>query len=472
MVWRHPFEGPYSAQPILYRMGKGINEPVIAMHSKMIDIGLKNPIEISPMVGMGADRDADILSAMFVSPDLEKNIRKNWVYADNQYTQSYMEHMVRAQIIKTKAAGGAEVLAAQEKKVAEAMKLALGQEWIGKLSLQTKSARQAAAMRLTGQQAANAAFILNVAPEQILKSKHLSGARVLQGEFSALLGGMESAFEAARAGDIDTGAQRLENVLRNMFGTDETSRQLLEQEVRIPKNIEAIREATGVKSMRKVLPSINLAETSRDIASAIHWAQSTGIEEMAQMAAGRKAPAMGSLGKYLNYTGSVLSGSKGMFAGVSEAAVRSKNFMASVGAGLIENKSALAWGFAGSLAIAAALSKPQDMSTPGAELIPDAKNATQFTKAATRMSAEDVLPPEQPLGEPTVPPMMTTPTVRILPGGESRNINISARSHSRLNTEDMMRRYRQSTGFNRGNVNVRDRTSRLNRYDIADKILK
>ena len=82
------------------------------------------------------------------------------------------------------------------------------------------------------------------------------------------------------------------------------------------------------------------------------------------------------------------------------------------------------------------------------------------------------MPPEAPLGEPTVPSVMVTPSARILPGAENRNMNIRARSSSRMNTEDMVRRYRKSVSFNRMNVNVRDNRSTLSKHDIADKILR
>lgn len=465
MIWRHPLAGPYSAQPINIQMMKDITEPVVVMPSKMVDIGMKNPIELSPMIGMGMDLDADIASVSLVSPDLEKKIRKGWTYADNQYTKNYMEHMVRAQIIKTKAAGSAVELAAQEKKIADAMKLATGQQWIGKLSLQFSGARRAAIQRLSGQQAANVAFTLNWLEESIIKSKHLPGEKVLGGEFSALLGTVESAFETRNP-------QALEGVVRSMLERDDLSRQLLEQEVRIPKNIEAVRAATGVKSMRNVLPALNISETTKDIMTSLEWAESTGLEEMSRAATGRRPMTSRILGKYLSFTGSVLSHSKGMFAGVSEAAIATKNTLMSIGADVIKHKKALGWGFAGSLAIAAALSKPEDITGIGAELIPDAKTKAEFNKAATRMKIEDVLPPEQPLGEPTVPPILNVPSVRILPGAETQNINIRARKYSRMNTEDIVQKYRRRFNPRRMNVNIRDNTSTLNRYNIADRILK
>ncbi|RKZ05190.1 hypothetical protein DRQ25_16605, partial [Candidatus Fermentibacteria bacterium] len=58
LTWRHPLAGPYSMIPMNIQMSKDITEAVISMPSKMIDIGMGNPIELSPMVGMGADRDA------------------------------------------------------------------------------------------------------------------------------------------------------------------------------------------------------------------------------------------------------------------------------------------------------------------------------------------------------------------------------------------------------------------------------
>jgi len=466
LLWRHPLAGPYSAVPTDFVLGKGISEPVIAIPSKMVDIGLKNPIELSSAIGMGADRDADILSAMFVSPDLEKNIRKNFTTADNEYTRAYMEHQVRAQIIKTKAAGGAELLAAQERKVAAALKLSTGQEWIGKLSLQFSAARKAATQRLSGQRAADVNFTLNWMEESILKSKQLSGQQVLSGEMSALLRTAESALESKDAG-------RWESTVRSMLAnSDETSRALLDQEVRIPKNVEAIREITGVKSVRNVLPSINITETSKDMMEAMEWSDSEGLEEMARTASGRKTVTAQNLGKHLSYTGSIVSGTKGLFAGVSEGAMRAKNFMASMGAGLIENKRALGWGFVGSLAIATALSRPQETLGSGSELVPESKRMSKPSKAAMRMRPADILPPEQPMGEPTVSPLTTIPTARITPGAEMTNVNISARSRTRLNTDEIVQKYRNRIPSRRMNINVRDDTSRLNRYDIADKLLK
>jgi hypothetical protein len=468
-IWRNPLAGPYSFQPINIQMIKGITEPVVAMPSELVDIGVggtKRQIELGPMVGMGMDLDADIASVSLVSPDLEKKMRQGFTQADNEFTRAQTEHMVRAQIIKTKAAGGAEALTMAESKLAAAMKLSTGQEWIGRLSNQMSIAKQASYQRLGGQRAANIAFTLGWLEESIIKSKHLGGQQVLSGEMSALLATAESSFKAKDP-------VRLESVIRGMLAqSDEASRALLSQDVRITEGISRIREITGTKSMREVLPAVNVRDVARDTMNAMEWAESTGIEEMSRMAAGKRSPSPGSLSKYLSYTGSIAKSAGGTISNVVKAGMAAKNFTASLGMGLLEHKKAIGLGLTASLAIGAALSTPKDLVGSGAELVPDAKTQAQFNKAAGRMRAEDIHPPEAPLGEPTVPPMLNIPTARILPGAESRNINISARRSSDLNTEDMINNFRKRMRSDRMNINIRDNTSTLNRYNITDKILR
>jgi len=158
-----------------------------------------------------------------------------------------------------------------------------------------------------------------------------------------------------------------------------------------------------------------------------------------------------------------------MGANLSKASMTAKNFLASAGLGVLKHKKAVGFGFAGSIALATMLSKPDDLIGSGRELIPDARPMMRVNKAGSRMKPEDVMPPQQELGRPSPPSRLTVPTVRINPG---QSTNINARVRTKQMDRDFIRKLRTVTETDRINVNVRDNSNNLSSTAIADRILR
>jgi hypothetical protein len=279
---------------------------------------------------------------------------------------------------------------------------------------------------------------------------------------------MPALFQTIQQSLRSRSAERLEGAVRGVLRENELASRLLTEDVKIAEGLSRIQSITGVK-MRDVLPAIPIKETTEDIMSALEMSQVSGAEQMTRIASGRGAPAIENLGKYLSFIGAragTIGGKVG--ASLSTAAMTAKNFLASAGLGILKHKKAVGFGFAGSLAIATILSKPDDLVGPGADTIPDARPMMRVNKAGSQMKPEDVMPPEQPLGEPSPPSRLIAPTVRINPG---QSVDMRVRTRGRMDRE-FTRRLGAATESNRINVNVRDNSSSLSQAAVIDRVLK
>jgi len=304
---RHPFIGPYSLQPVGMQIMRGVTEPVISLPTFATSIRLAgeeaaSPINLSPMVGLASDVDADIYSVSLVRPDIEKNLRKQFLYQDNELTRAYMEHSVRSQIITARTAKstlpeGAITL----KMIADAQKLGTTQEWVPLLSTELTAARRAVSERIADpRRQASAQFLLQLTEQVPISGKWLDPKRVAAGEMPTIFKTIQESLRARSA-------VRLEGVYQNILADNELARRLLTEDVKITEGLRDIWRITGVK-MRDVLPAVDITRATEDIMSALEVSGASGMENMARMAAGRQAPTtVEQLGQHLAYTGLLLA---------------------------------------------------------------------------------------------------------------------------------------------------------------------
>lgn len=467
MVARHPFIGPYSLQPVNMKVIKGHKAPTMVLPSRMVDVMMKgqanaSPLNLSPMVGMAGDLDADTYSAMLVSPDLEKNIRRNFTQADNEYTRAFMEHNVRAQLIKAKNPGASgEGLSQMMNRIAQAKKLGTAQSWTPKLSVSLSNARSAVGSRMHGQEAADAAFLLQWLEQVPISGKHLKAQDVLSDK-------MSSSFQQIASAIDERQPERLESAVRSILGeSSETTRSLLNENVSIASGADQIRKITGIHSFRDELPGINLSQTAQNITRAMGEGASNGVSEAAEMLAGRKALNTGSLAKYMNILEKPMAQGLAHFSTMNLAL---KNVMSAAGAAVIKNHKAIGFGFLGSLALGAVLSNPRDSIGPGSAGIANARVNMNPERAAERMSPESLHPQSPGVGNPSVPDMMVSPTAHLMPGGESTQAQVRAQSMNRSQTNSMVQGSR-SLHSNTVTVNIRDNRRSLDPDRVINKLL-
>jgi hypothetical protein len=466
VVSRHPFIGQHSIQPVNFQILRGVSDPVMTLPSIAANIRLAgeekaNPIRLSPLVGMAGDLDADIYSAHLVTPDLSQKIVNQFTNASNEATEAYMQHMVRAQLIKAKAAGGgAGELTTGMKTIAAAKKLATAQEWVGRLSTELSSAREAVGANLSGQQAADARFLLEWLEQVPISGKHLKDKDIIEERMSSFFETIETSL---RTRNPEYMKSAVEGVLRN---SDSVTKRLLTEDIHIAEGADQIRQITG-KQFRDFLPGINLAKSVDDIMSSLSLADSTGATEAAKFAAARRTVTQSTLNKYMDKMGVLLSRKEGLMASVSSAAIAAKNFLGQAGAALIKNKRAVGFGFAGSLALATILSSPDDTIGPGSGFN-EARIDRNPGRAKDRM--ETIPPASQSLGAPTVPSMIANRSM-IAPGSDSVRMSVKARSQGRVNAGHLGNRASMAAGRNANiNINVRDDSSSMNPHILANKL--
>lgn len=461
---RHPFIGQYSMQPVNFQILRGVDDAVMTLPSIATNIRLAgeakaNPINISPLVGLSGDLDADIYAAYLASPKLSEKIQKQFTYADNEAVQAYQSHMMRAQLIKAKAAGmgSSENITTNLKMIADAKKLATTQEWVGRLSNQMSAAREAIGSRIGGQQAADARFLLEWLEQVPISGKHLSAQKVLNEEMSSFFQTIESSLATRNPERMIEGVQ---SILKH---SDAVSQRLLSEDIKIEEGAEDIARIMGTRK-RDFLPGINLTNTVNNVMTALQAADASGTTDILKMAGARKAVTEKNLSMYLSKVGNLLGSKEGVMASISTTKQIVSNTMSTIGEAIIRNKKAVGFGFAGSIALAAALSSPRESIGP----VSVGKVKLPNSIAPNRM--ETSMPEGQTLGQPTVPSMISNRTM-IAPSSDSVRMQVRTRSMGRINSSNFGNRVGLMSGRNTNvNVNVRDNSRSMNPHVMANKL--
>lgn len=471
VIGRDPNIGPYSLQPVNFEILRGVKDPVITIPSNNVNLRLAgqqeaSPVNISALIGMGADKDADTVSAFLVAPDLEKKIRQQFTNQDNEYTKAYMQHNVRMQLVKTKAKSGILDITNEEKMIADAKKLGTAQSWAGKLSTELSVMRQAASSNMKDQQSRDALFLIEWIEQQALVGKHLDPKRVLNDEMSTLFSQIQSAGR-------EKNAKRLEYAINDMLkNADDPARKLLTQAINIEDGSQAISQLTGV-NMGDTIPSINLQSTTENIMSSLSKIEESGLAKISRQLSGRtgkKGIALDDLTKYLSASSKVAE--SGAFNSLTSTVMANKNNLLSMGLDAIKNnKAKVGFGFLGALAIGAALSSPKETIGPAGGILATTK-VDHKSRSVDSMNIEPQSSDRQPLGNPSAPDMLRARRSMIQPGGNSARMSVRATTTHNTNINRIVSDIRSNNRDSNVSINVRDSSSILNLHGIANKVLR
>lgn len=465
IVARHPFIGDYSMQQVMFRRAQ-TTEPqlVIPEMVKRVRVQGGGPVDLTlgPLVGMAGDKDADLYSAMLVSPDAEKAIRKNIMNLDSEFVERYTQHQIRYQMLKAGKAGD-EVLPTVKSMIGGARKLSTVPEWVPRLSVQMSEAKAAVRRFGSGAAAADAAMLLEWLEQAPISAKHLSASQAYGGELSGLLQQMSTSFEQR---DVTA----LEEVVSTITKGNKVSEQFLKGNISLhEEDVRSINKAFG-RATSSEMKGLDLRGTISNIMSSLDNYRSSGAAREDALALARGGRIKG--GEIAEYAAkaqaAVFSGTdKGTFASVSAAASAMSNRMGQIGQSAIKHARPVGFGFAGMLALGAILSTPEELVGPGARLIPKAGVDMSPGKSADRMKPED-LHPTTPMGRPTAPDMLRQRKALIAPMANSRNFTIRSRAGKDINVANVIGNV--GGGSRRINVNLQDDRRTLNPHIIANKM--
>lgn len=464
MMARHPFIGQYSAQPVTIRgieVAKGVSRDMVAVQerSARVAFGFEGQtaqsmmMKMTPLVGMAADKDADEAALYLVSPKTGKSVLKNLQAENSAFTNAYVQHQMRLQLLKAKrSAAGSLGLSELEKMAADVSKLGVTQSYVPKLSNELSATRRAVSSYLTGQAEADARFLLEWLEQNPISAKHMSAREISQGGL-AQLGTIEKALQKT---DESVLIGEVENIVRE----NEVARRFLKEDILI-KDASEVERMTGAKVGER-LKSINLEQTVNNVMESRRKFQKSGQERLTQMIAGKgpKIRPVQDLPRFLNTLQQMGNHS---YANVSKGAMASIDFLQAAGRTAIKHHKAIGLGFAGSIALGMILSSPRDTIGPGNALNAQADIKMNQSKVANRLKPEDVMPSGQNLGNPSVPATMHVPTARV--SGPSERTRVVARSNSIVNSQKMANRIQRMTNGNRSvNLNIRDSRSQSNYF--------
>lgn len=466
---RHPFIGQYSLQPVNFRLLRGVEDAVVTIPSMNVNMKLGgsdeySPINISPLVGMGGDKDADMYAAFLVRPDIEKKIRTTFTNQNNEYTRAMMQHNVRAQLLKAKAAkAGILDISIEEKMIADAKKLGTAQEWVGKISAELSPARQAVSTNMKGQMSADSMFLLEWLEQTPISGKHLDPKRVYDDEMSNLFLQIQS---SVRERNPERMRFAVEDILRN---SDQAAKSLLTEGISIDEGRQTIQNMTGV-DIGTFLPGINIKKATENIMSSLGSVEQAGMSKVSRQLSGKARVGINELGKYLEYSSRIAN--SGAFSNLVSHTIANKNTLLSAGMDVIKNnKMKVGFGFLGALAIGTALSTPDETIGPAGGLQSETKADYRGNGTGRAAGMEPVGPNQQSLGAPTAPDLMRSRRSMIQPGGNSARMSVRATTSHNTNVNRIVSNIGSNNRDSNISVNIRDSSAILNLHSIANKVL-
>lgn len=463
---RHPVFGEYSLQQVLMRKVKG-SRPQIAIPEAHLNVrmeGGKNSFNLvlGPMIGLGGDKDADIMAAIMAGPDTEKKIRKNLLSADSEYINEYTQYQVRYQMLKAKKAAESAGLSTMQNVIGGARKLAVIPEWVPKLSLQMTESRRAVRAFGSGKARADAEMLLTWMEQTPISAKFLSAEEASTGQLGKTLNLLSSSLESG-----DTKGVR--QVIESITAGNETAAALLKDNVYLEVDDAAqIARRMGINKFSSKLAGIDLDSALGLIASSRKQYQESGLARQAELLSGRgrgiTAKEIPDLARMMSSSGAAV-GSE-----ISTAMLTAKNFIGEMGGSVIKNHKAIGLGFAATLALGAVLSSPKDTIGPGAGTIPPG-SIPRASSGGAGLSPESVNPtPGRSVGSPSVGNFTNSNTGARISMGSERNLTVRGTIPSHYNKRNISQLTTAASGGNSQlSVNLRDRRSRLNKYAEGNK---
>jgi len=268
-------------------------------------------------------------------------------------------------------------------------------------------------------------------------------------------------------------AARLREAVSSVVKDNSVSSSMLTGNVMLHKtDAESISRIMNVR-MGQNLSGVNVEAGINELMRSLGESDATGFTRQVQLASGRGARVkMREIAEVAAKSAfNTVGGQKGVFQNVSKAATATSNTLGALGRGLVRHHKAIGFGFAGSLALAAALSDPPETVGSGRAKIPDARLNMNRRKAANRLQPEDLQhPASQPIGQPTAPNMLNQRNVRL---AMNQPRAASGRITARLPPGANANALAGAMGSLRGNtsVHLRDTRTKITEYDLANKLL-
>lgn len=470
LLARHPFLGEFSVQPIMMQMVEGEKDLMVLPEVKeniRVRTGRlgqykEKTLTLGPLVGLAGDKDADAYSAILLGPRSEEAIRKRILLQDSEFASRYAQHQVRMQLFKPpKAPPG--TLPTVSQMIADVEKLGVGQKWIAPLSLEMTAAKRALTRHGQGQAAADARFLLEWLEQTPVGAKHMRAEQ-------AKGGGLQSLMESITDSIQQRNSKRLEANIASIVKDDATAKAMLSGNVYLDKSSAAALTRNLGVNMQQKLKGVDVPNATKELMRVLSESDASGATRKAELLAGRGAMAKMSEIAELSAMSVFRSvDSPNMFSRISTAMIRTTNFLGQAGRGIIKNHKTIGLGFAGSLALSAALSSPPETVGSGISKIPDARLNMNRRKAANRMKPEDLQPPAQPVGSPTAPQMMQNQNVRLAQNRPRMSMRTTIHAPPDADLATMTAQL-GSIGTNTS-VNLRDSRTKLHPREIADKLL-
>lgn len=465
--WRHPIIDPYSAQPVLMKM-IDTNEDTIFMSEVMKPIQTSEGLSFinsGPFAGWGADKDIDNANLMLLSPGMEEKLRAQMLNEKSVLAtqmQEYQNHSIRMQLLKPKGRKGLdEGISLAEMRAAEATKLAIPSEEVGRLSTQLTKAHVAlGASNLEQARKLRASSLLTWLEQTPISGKHLGARQATSGLF-------EEQMTAIRKG-VAGNAPLLEGTISSMI---ETLPPDIKQLFGEGGNIEGIGPVAGWKISETTQ---DIARTSQEfdalppgsqLAAATKYATpsrsaSIGFE---QLAAVRMA-------NEIRPTSVVSEGVRGAIASINRelgsAVQKARPFIKPLALGALAAGATMAIMGGG----------PSSMPPPEERRSSSAPGGNTTLTNPTRDDIEIPGITKQILGDPSTRPQMQPQAIQLDQTGSDRrkgfHATIRANGITPAQRQSLVNRVNGRYPGSQINVNLQDNRKTLNPHSISDMIDK
>jgi len=458
MVARDPLIGAFSLQPVMFEAVDTLEDSIAVAEKKVrMNIGGEvHQMNLSPMLGMAADKDADALSAFLVSPKSAKQLAHFNQMAGNEYQVAYAQHQMRLQLVKAKKSAGAMTLAQIEKNVyGDIAKLGITQREVPFLSTELTTARRASLQHMKGKKLADAQFLLEWLEQTPISGKHIAGEKTLS---------FEAQMEAIRRSFTQRDATSLIGEINEIVKPGTAGQKLLSQDLAISGARDA-EKALGF-SLGNKLSGIDVEGTAKGLMSSLHKFEKSGELAKAQLISGTGGRLFqpGAIKQFLQTVS--FSGGHAMGEAVG-ARGTIENLLGKAGRGMIRHHKPIGYGLAGAIALSLALSSPNETVGSGRGM--QTRVSLNRGKGAGRMKQDDMQVSAQ-MGSPSAPGMMHQNAVH-LAGPPRTRAHVRARSNFMVTPSSLASSISGMTGGGSSvNLNVRDSRSSNNPYTMADKI--
>lgn len=508
LVGRHPFIGPYSSQPALFKKIAGEGSRIVfneQLRNAIITRGqlagneldyfnlgatnalktgnqtllrnaeaagmeiASNPIRISPLVGMSGDVDGDIVSAILAGPQLEQSLHKR--LSDKSAIDLYEQYSIRSQILKAKAKDIG--LPLTEAMAGDVLKLGITESGrLGKVAMGLQRARAAVLghSALSSQESLNALGLLEWLEQTPISGKHIEPGKELQ-----IVNLLDDLNEAVVKKDANAIAETARSVLSSAKMSGQSG---LREGFTI-----AMEDAMGEINTR-FIPGIEVQKASEHIAMSMRAMENQKIGEFSAARLRDIKMGRGALPSSIEAQALLRADINQMspfgafmtqlekpstYAKLSSEILSLKNTAITAGQKMIEHSKPLLVGTGVALGLATLLSPPNStLSGP----IPDGSSTSLDMMNSAKPG--DTKVPTEGLNQPSKPPpLMETPTPPIvhsarLGSSQSHKVRIRA-SGSDINYNNLTSQLRYSTG-GRGRIHstINDKRSALSPQKIGN----